>query len=87
MSEMLQTERDYVRSLQFVIENYLPELLRDDVPQALRGKRNVIFGNVEQIHAFHSRYFLRALERCENNPVHVARVFLEHVRIEYFLEE
>ena len=79
MSEMIQTERDYVRSLQFVIENYLPELLREDVPQALRGKRNVIFGNIEQIYQFHNHYFLKALERCENSPVHVARIFLKHV--------
>ena len=81
MSEMIQTERDYVRSLQFVIENYLPELLREDVPQALRGKRNVIFGNIEQIHQFHNHYFLRALERCEKSPLHVARIFLKHVSI------
>ena len=79
MSEMIQTERDYVKSLQFVIDNYLPEMLRDDVPQALRGKRNVVFGNLEQIHQFHSQYFLKALERCENSPLHVARIFLKHV--------
>ena len=62
MSEMVQTERDYTRSLQYVIENYIPELQRVDVPQMLRGKRNIIFGNIEKIYQFHSQYFLRELE-------------------------
>jgi hypothetical protein len=29
MCEMVQTERDYVQSLQFIIENYIPELQRE----------------------------------------------------------
>ena len=64
MREMIGTERDYVRSLQYIIENYTKELLREDIPQALRGQRNVIFGNVERIYEFHQQYFLEELERC-----------------------
>lgn len=79
MNEMVQTERDYVRSLEYVIENYIPELERLDVPQPLRGKRNVIFGNIERIYHFHSLYFLRELESCEHNPIHVGHYFLRHV--------
>lgn len=63
MREMIGTERDYVRSLNYIIENYMNELLRDDIPQALRGQRNVIFGNVERIYEFHQQYFLEELER------------------------
>lgn len=63
MREMIGTERDYVRSLQYVIENYTQELLREDIPQALRGQRNVIFGNIERICEFHQQHFLVELER------------------------
>lgn len=63
MREMIGTERDYVRSLNYIIENYMNELLRDDIPQALRGQRNVIFGNVERIYEFHQQFFLEELER------------------------
>lgn len=63
MREMIGTERDYVRSLQYVIENYTQELLREDIPQALRGQRNVIFGNIERICEFHQQHFLSELER------------------------
>jgi pleckstrin homology domain-containing family G member 4 len=60
---MIGTERDYVRSLYYVIENYTKELLREDIPQALRGQRNVIFGNIEKIYEFHQQHFLTELER------------------------
>lgn len=63
MREMIGTERDYVRSLHYIIENYTKELLREDIPQALRGQRNVIFGNVERIYEFHQQYFQEELER------------------------
>jgi hypothetical protein len=63
----------------FFFQNYIPELLREDIPQALRGQRNVIFGNVEKIYEFHSQYFLQELERCENSPLFVGQCFLRHV--------
>lgn len=78
MREMIGTERDYVRSLHYIIDNYMDEMNREDIPQALRGQRNVIFGNVEKICEFHQQYFLHELERCENNPLKIGAVFLEH---------
>lgn len=64
-----------------LFQNYIPELLREDIPQALRGQRNVIFGNVEKIYEFHSQYFLQELEKCENSPHLVGQCFLRHVSI------
>ncbi len=81
MREMIQTERDYVKSLQFIIENYIPEVMRDDIPQSLRGKRNVIFGNLEKIYEFHSQFFLSELEQIERRPFHICYCFLQHVRL------
>ncbi|KAH8293553.1 hypothetical protein KR054_001484 [Drosophila jambulina] len=77
MREMIGTERDYVRSLYYVIENYIDELLREDIPQPLRGQRNVIFGNIEKIFEFHNSHFLGELERYELNPLKVGAAFLE----------
>ncbi|XP_063241428.1 puratrophin-1-like isoform X2 [Bacillus rossius redtenbacheri] len=78
MKELIQTEKDYVESLHYITENYIPELRREDIPQALRGQRNVIFGNVENIFEFHSQYFLQELEMCENNPLKLGECFLRH---------
>lgn len=84
MREMIGTERDYVRSLYYVIENYIDELLRDDIPQSLRGQRNVIFGNIEKIFEFHNNHFLTELERYENNPLKVGAAFL-HMESKFYL--
>ncbi|CAH0762684.1 unnamed protein product [Bemisia tabaci] len=78
LREMITTERDYVKSLEYVIENYISELVREDIPQALRGQRNVIFGNIEKIYEFHSQHFLQELEKCEHFPLQVGQVFLRH---------
>ncbi|KAK3579166.1 hypothetical protein CHS0354_022701 [Potamilus streckersoni] len=78
MSEMVQTERDYACALRFVIENYIPEMQREDVPQALRGKRNIIFGNIEKIYQFHQQYFLSEVQVSRRNPFQIGRYFLMH---------
>ncbi|XP_078067125.1 pleckstrin homology domain-containing family G member 4B [Mustelus asterias] len=78
MDEMVTTEREYVKSLRYIIDNYYPEMERFDVPQDLRGKRSVIFGNLEKLYNFHSQYFLKELESCVNHPLRASHCFLRH---------
>ncbi|KAM6980548.1 puratrophin-1 [Aplochiton taeniatus] len=78
VDEMVTTEREYVRSLRYIIQHYFPEMERLDLPQDLRGKRSVIFGNLEKLVDFHSQYFLRELESCCNHPLRVSHCFLRH---------
>ncbi|XP_061572683.1 pleckstrin homology domain-containing family G member 4B isoform X1 [Cololabis saira] len=78
MDEMISTEREYVRSLSYIIEHYFPEMERLDLPQDLRGKRSIIFGNVEKLWDFHSQYFLKELEACAHSPLSISSCFLQH---------
>ncbi|XP_071973251.1 puratrophin-1-like isoform X2 [Engystomops pustulosus] len=78
IDEMVTTEREYVRSLWYITENYFPEMDRIDLPQDLRGKRGIIFGNLEKLRDFHSQYFLKELESCCNHPLRVSHCFLRH---------
>ncbi|XP_072548595.1 pleckstrin homology domain-containing family G member 4B [Salminus brasiliensis] len=78
MDEMISTEREYVRSLSYITEHYFPEMERLDLPQDLRGKRSIIFGNLEKLCDFHSQYFLKDLERCAHTPLSVSSCFLRH---------
>ncbi|XP_026793277.3 puratrophin-1 isoform X1 [Pangasianodon hypophthalmus] len=78
VDEMVTTEREYVRSLSYIIDHYFPEMERPDLPQDLRGKRSVIFGNLEKLVDFHSQYFLKELESCCNHPLRVSHCFLRH---------
>ncbi|XP_030606579.1 pleckstrin homology domain-containing family G member 4B isoform X1 [Archocentrus centrarchus] len=78
MDEMIATEREYVRSLSYIIEHYFPEMERLDLPQDLRGKRSIIFGNVEKLWDFHSQYFLKELEASTHSPLSISSCFLRH---------
>ncbi|KAJ8400562.1 hypothetical protein AAFF_G00393310 [Aldrovandia affinis] len=76
--ELLATEREYVRSLGYIVAHYVPELERPDVPQGLRGQRACIFGNLEKLHDFHRHSFLGELEGCASDPCRAGRCFLRH---------
>uniref|UniRef100_A0A8C8DJI4 Pleckstrin homology and RhoGEF domain containing G4B n=1 Tax=Oryzias sinensis TaxID=183150 RepID=A0A8C8DJI4_9TELE len=78
MDEMISTEREYVRSLCYIIEHYFPEMERLDLPQDLRGKRSIIFGNVEKLWDFHSQYFSKELEASAHSPLSISSCFLRH---------
>uniref|UniRef100_A0A4X2M4D4 Pleckstrin homology and RhoGEF domain containing G4 n=1 Tax=Vombatus ursinus TaxID=29139 RepID=A0A4X2M4D4_VOMUR len=78
LGEMVATEREYVRALDYVVESYFPELERADVPQGLRGQRARLFGNLEKLRDFHRHFFLRELESCSQHPLRVAHAFLRH---------
>nr|KAF6411330.1 pleckstrin homology and RhoGEF domain containing G4 [Rousettus aegyptiacus] len=78
LAEMVATEREYVRALDYIMENYFPELDRPDVPQGLRGQRAHLFGNLEKLRDFHYHFFLRELEACTRHPPRVAYAFLRH---------
>ncbi|TKS81978.1 Pleckstrin -like proteiny domain-containing family G member 4B [Collichthys lucidus] len=78
MDEMISTEREYVRSLSYIIEHYFPEMERLDLPQDLRGKRSIIFGNVEKLWDFHSQYFMKDLESSAHSPLSISSCFLRH---------
>ncbi|XP_062247086.1 puratrophin-1 [Platichthys flesus] len=78
VDEMITTEQEYVRSLRYIIHHYFPEMDRGDLPQDLRGKRSVVFGNLEKLLDFHSQFFLRELESCWKHPLRVPHCFLRH---------
>ncbi|XP_070268106.1 pleckstrin homology domain-containing family G member 4B [Myotis yumanensis] len=78
MAEMISTEREYVRSLGYVVDNYFPEMERVDLPPDLRGKRSIIFGNLEKLYNFHQQHFLTELERYRHCPLAAGRGFLRH---------
>ncbi|XP_061719490.1 kalirin isoform X1 [Cydia pomonella] len=82
MAELLQTERAYVKDLETCITCYLREMRTDpnSVPQALQGKEEIIFGNIEEIHRFHERVFLRELDKYETMPEDVGHCFVTWAR-------
>lgn len=78
--EMVDTERDYVKSLQYIMDNYIVEMDNPDLLPSLKGKKNILFGNIERIHDFHKRYFLQELEACKDRFLDIGSCFLKWER-------
>ncbi|XP_066917707.1 kalirin-like isoform X10 [Clytia hemisphaerica] len=78
IKELIQTERAYVDDMKCCIDNFLtPMYSSPDLPNALRGASDIIFGNIEHIHEFHSKVFLRELVKYEKCPENVGNCFIE----------
>uniref|UniRef100_A0A7N4UZK3 MCF.2 cell line derived transforming sequence-like 2 n=1 Tax=Sarcophilus harrisii TaxID=9305 RepID=A0A7N4UZK3_SARHA len=81
MHELIETERVYVEELQSIIEGYAAEMDNPDlnhlIPVALQNKKEILFGNLPEIHEFHNRIFLKELENCVENPEFLGRCFLK----------
>ncbi|XP_043927819.1 guanine nucleotide exchange factor DBS [Protopterus annectens] len=81
MNELLETERVYVEELLSVLEGYAVEmenpLMMHLIPLELQNKKDILFGNMEEIYHFHNRIFLKELEHYTDYPELVGRCFLE----------
>ncbi|XP_078798785.1 pleckstrin homology domain-containing family G member 3 isoform X4 [Oryzias latipes] len=79
--EIIETERMYVRDLLIIVEDYLACII--DHPKQLIHPDQVcaLFGNITDIYAFNNE-LLQDLDMCENDPVAIARCFVE--KREYF---
>ena len=57
MRELIDTERSYVSELQSILEGYASMFNSDrisNLPAPLQGKRDILFGNMDEIYNFHS---------------------------------
>ncbi|XP_048349052.1 guanine nucleotide exchange factor DBS isoform X6 [Sphaerodactylus townsendi] len=83
INELIETERVYVEELLCVLEGYAAEmdnpLMAHLISPGLQNKKDVLFGNMEEIYHFHNRIFLRELENYIEYPELVGRCFLERM--------
>ncbi|XP_041328333.1 guanine nucleotide exchange factor DBS isoform X5 [Pyrgilauda ruficollis] len=83
MNELIETERAYVEELLCVLEGYAAEmdnpLMAHLIPPELQNKKDILFGNMEEIYHFHNRIFLRELETYVEYPELVGRCFLDQM--------
>uniref|UniRef100_A0A8C3IZS8 Trio Rho guanine nucleotide exchange factor n=1 Tax=Chrysemys picta bellii TaxID=8478 RepID=A0A8C3IZS8_CHRPI len=75
-----ETERDYVRDLGYVVEGYMALMKEDGVPDDMKGKDKIVFGNIHQIYDWHRDFFLGELEKCLEDPEKLGSLFVKHER-------
>ncbi|XP_076459478.1 uncharacterized protein LOC143292788 isoform X2 [Babylonia areolata] len=76
IAELIESEREYVRDLQKLVDSYYPRLGRRSTPSVLKDKRDLIFSNMSDIMDFHNDVFLRILETSAANPGTIGDAFL-----------
>ncbi|XP_029947018.1 rho guanine nucleotide exchange factor 25 isoform X2 [Salarias fasciatus] len=80
MTELIETERLYVDDLGLIVQGYMTTMTNQGVPEDLRGKDRIVFGNIHQIYDWHKDYFLGELEKCVGDPDTLAQLFIKHER-------
>uniref|UniRef100_A0A8R1DWI9 DH domain-containing protein n=3 Tax=Caenorhabditis japonica TaxID=281687 RepID=A0A8R1DWI9_CAEJA len=80
LMELVETEQDYVRDLTSVVEGYIGNLEKMDLPADLIGKDKIIFANISQILDFHKTCFLKEIEKCTENYVAAGDAFVRYER-------
>ncbi|XP_050988343.1 triple functional domain protein isoform X1 [Labeo rohita] len=78
--ELVETERDYVRDLGAVVEGYMSRMKEEGVPDDMKGKDKIVFGNIHQIYDWHKDFFLGELEKCLEDPDRLAPLFIRQER-------
>lgn len=78
MAELLSTERTYVQDLEKCISIYLKGYREagNNLPNGIKDKELIIFGNIEEIYKFHKNTFLKELEKYELMPEDVGHCFV-----------
>ncbi|XP_054619202.1 triple functional domain protein isoform X6 [Dunckerocampus dactyliophorus] len=78
--ELVETERDYVKDLGQVVEGYMSRMKEEGVPDDMKGKDKIVFGNIHQIFDWHKDFFLGELEKCLEDPDRLGPLFLKQER-------
>uniref|UniRef100_A0A672TQ42 Obscurin n=1 Tax=Strigops habroptila TaxID=2489341 RepID=A0A672TQ42_STRHB len=78
IQELLISEEDYIQDLQFLLTHHLKYTETcSNVPGAVASQKSTIFRNIDDIAHFHSRVFLRGLQKCDTDD-DVAMCFIKH---------
>uniref|UniRef100_A0A9L0SEJ3 Rho guanine nucleotide exchange factor 25 n=1 Tax=Equus caballus TaxID=9796 RepID=A0A9L0SEJ3_HORSE len=80
LRELIETEKMYVDDLGQIVEGYMATMAAQGVPESLRGRDRIVFGNIQQIYEWHRDYFLQELQRCLKDPDWLAQLFIKHER-------
>ncbi|XP_015233449.1 PREDICTED: rho guanine nucleotide exchange factor 25-like isoform X2 [Cyprinodon variegatus] len=80
LQELIETEKYYVADLGFIVEGYMATMSSKGVPDDMKGKDKIVFGNIHQIYDWHKDYFLGELEKCLVEPERLAQLFIKHER-------
>ncbi|XP_054277504.1 obscurin-like isoform X6 [Macrosteles quadrilineatus] len=74
--ELIETEEEFGRDIQQVIDAYLKPLDSPSVPRVVRDNKDVIFGNLKKISEFHNTTLIEGLRYYAEQPKMLGKTFL-----------
>ncbi|XP_021112066.1 probable guanine nucleotide exchange factor MCF2L2 isoform X2 [Heterocephalus glaber] len=81
IQDLLETEEIYIKEMKSIIDGYITPMdfiwLKHLIPDVLQNNKDSLFGNIKELYEFHSRTFLKELEKCVENPELLACCFLK----------
>ncbi|XP_077369104.1 rho guanine nucleotide exchange factor 25 isoform X2 [Festucalex cinctus] len=80
LRELIETEKHYVADLSLIVEGYMATMNLKGVPEDMKGRDKIVFGNIHQIFDWHKDYFLGELEKCVAEPERLGQLFIKHER-------
>ncbi|XP_037542667.1 kalirin [Nematolebias whitei] len=80
LNELIQTEKDYVRDLGIVVEGFMKRMEEKGIPDDMKGKDKMVFGNIHQIFDWHRDFFVVEMEKCLDNHELLPELFIKHER-------
>ncbi|XP_028291403.1 kalirin isoform X2 [Gouania willdenowi] len=80
LNELIQTEKDYVKDLGTVVEGFMGRIEVNGIPDDMKGKDKIVFGNIHQIYDWHRDFFVGELEKCLDNHELLPELFIKHER-------
>ncbi|KAM9829267.1 rho guanine nucleotide exchange factor 25 isoform 4-T4 [Syngnathus typhle] len=80
LQELIETEKHYVADLGLIVEGYMATMNSKGIPEDMKGKDKIVFGNIHQIFDWHKDYLLGELEKCVAEPERLGQLFIKHER-------
>uniref|UniRef100_A0A8B9RX88 non-specific serine/threonine protein kinase n=1 Tax=Accipiter nisus TaxID=211598 RepID=A0A8B9RX88_9AVES len=79
-SYMRLTFKTFTVNFLGLMQGYMALMKEDGVPDDMKGKDKIVFGNIHQIYDWHRDFFLGELEKCLEDPEKLGSLFVKHER-------
>uniref|UniRef100_A0A670IBI0 non-specific serine/threonine protein kinase n=1 Tax=Podarcis muralis TaxID=64176 RepID=A0A670IBI0_PODMU len=63
-----------------LVSGFMKRIEEKGVPEDMKGKDKIVFGNIHQIYDWHKDFFLAELEKCLQEHDRLAQLFIKHER-------
>ncbi|KAK4289128.1 hypothetical protein Pmani_037887, partial [Petrolisthes manimaculis] len=74
--ELVETEEEFVKDLQFVMENYYDHMDNTNTPRSVRDHKDLIYNNFKFISEFHQNVLIEGVKYHAEVPTMIGRTFL-----------